>query len=478
MTDTVNVDLKTGRIGVGISSGTVGPPGLQGPEGPPGTPATVTLIIGSFRYRDPSELPEGGLIPADWDEPGNPPTDFQFQVGHSIIYEPTQNLWQFVNFSSGVQVAWLELDPIQGPQGIQGEQGERGPEGAPGAQGPTGPTGPTGPIGLTGPQGPQGQQGIPGATGNTGAQGQPGAEGARGPEGPPGPIGPTGLTGATGPQGPMGFTGSPGPQGPQGERGTDGDPGAPSMIIGAFYVRNAADLPPNGYFPAGWDPGFPGGTAYQMRVGEALMSQNSSLPTQYRNVWIFNGAQHASGPWLPIGTLDGPEGPLGPPGPIGPPGEVSQADFDLLLARVVYLEGIANRFYLDQQTSDRPIGDTSDVVLFSRPIQAGNYSFTGQISVDLTGGTASTRVVSAWISSIGGVIVDGPRRAHITLHQQLPYGTLTVGPARIAVTGSGNALLYVRSDPAPNTGAPSGSITVLKSTFNDDGTGGTAMVGR
>lgn len=214
MSDTgsiIGVDMRRGRIGFDLTGGIVGPPGLAGPQGPPGTPATVTLIIGSFRNREPAELPEGGLIPADWDSPGNPPTDFQMMIGHSVIYEPTQNLWQFVNFSGGTQVAWLELDPIQGPPGVQGPDGERGPTGPPGAQGSTGPTGPTGPQGLTGPQGQQGQQGLPGATGNTGAQGAPGAQG------------PQGLTGAQGAPGPQGDAGTDGAQGPQGEPGEDYD---------------------------------------------------------------------------------------------------------------------------------------------------------------------------------------------------------------------------------------------------------------
>lgn len=178
-----------------------------------------TTIVGYFGdTRLPPELPTNGLIPADWDSPGNPVTNLQLFIGQSLLYTgpdgtngvdtwETNDIYVYVGVSS-VVTGWINIGPAQGEQGPQGPQGNTGPQGVQGPIGNTGATGPTGPkgdTGDTGATGPAGADGIDGATGPKGDTGD---------TGPQGPIGPTGDTGATGPTGPIG---PEGPQGPEGQ---------------------------------------------------------------------------------------------------------------------------------------------------------------------------------------------------------------------------------------------------------------------
>ena len=124
-------DFSTG----GAIPGPIGPPG---PEGPPGPPGQATLIVGSFgELRTPDELPLDGLIPAGWDGPGRPVNDTQVQVGWSLIYTPSGELWVFVGEGGPVEVtrnimggaAWLNAGLVQGPPGPPGPTGPQGPPG-------------------------------------------------------------------------------------------------------------------------------------------------------------------------------------------------------------------------------------------------------------------------------------------------------------------------------------------------------------
>jgi hypothetical protein len=94
---------------------------------------------------------------------------------------------------------------------------------------------------------------------------------------------------------------------------------------------------------------------------------------------------------------------------------------------------------------------------------------SAQVTLDLTGIGATSRVVTAWLDPIGAVFADGPRSAQITLHQAVNYATVSVGPARFIATGTGNVVLYVRSEPAPGSGGPLGSIMVLRNTSMESG---------
>jgi len=123
---------------------TVGPVGPEGPIGPQGPMGISTVIVGNFGTQTtPADLPVDGLLPVDWDGPGDPAAPFQMEVGQSLYYDsatgPTDpidgHLFQFV--STAVDpTGWIDIGLIQGPQG---EQGIQGPEGPVGPEGPMGP---------------------------------------------------------------------------------------------------------------------------------------------------------------------------------------------------------------------------------------------------------------------------------------------------------------------------------------------------
>lgn len=186
----------TGEIGPAGPVGPAGPDGIQGPVGPKGSPGASCVIVGSFgASKTPADLPVDGLIPANWDAPGNPAAQYQMKVGEALIYTDcpvgTPNyghVYEYVPDSVSAYDLnnWVDLGDIVGPQG---------------AIGPQGPAGPTGPQGVQGPKGDDGGIGPQGPAGPTGPQGTPGTDGAQGPQGPQGIQGPKGDTGPQGPAG-------------------------------------------------------------------------------------------------------------------------------------------------------------------------------------------------------------------------------------------------------------------------------------
>ena len=205
----------------GMFAGPPGPMGPAGPQGedgqngqtgPQGAPGSSGVIIGSFIFKLPEQLPPSGFLPTSWDSVGNPNKDVQMTAGQALVYSPTNvndprwgHLFTYVSTIAD-PLGWVDVGAV------------RGPEGAPGVAGANGPAGPQG---APGPQGIQGQTGEQGETGDQGPQGPKGADGG---QGAPGPKGDTGATGAQGPTGPQGSTGSQGPIGPQGATGPQGPP--------------------------------------------------------------------------------------------------------------------------------------------------------------------------------------------------------------------------------------------------------------
>jgi hypothetical protein len=120
--------------------GPEGPAGPHGPEGPTGETGSATIIVGSFgQERTPFDLPEDGLIPANWDGLGRPANPVQLEHGWALVYDPTGDLWVWVTSSSSPNgEAWLNIGLVRGPDGARGPEGERGPQGE---QGPPGPSG-------------------------------------------------------------------------------------------------------------------------------------------------------------------------------------------------------------------------------------------------------------------------------------------------------------------------------------------------
>lgn len=281
-------------------TGATGPqsavPGPTGPQGPAGETANVK---GSFSNRIPAELPASGLIPANWDGPGEPPTDVQLQVRDALLYtgskDPAHTGFVYIFVASGgLEIdGWIDAGKLSGPEGPRGPIGATGPTGpASTVQGPTGPkgdsvTGPAGPTGPasttpgpTGPTGPASKgltfKGVVPTFGNlpgTAAQGDAYItddtkklwiwDGSKwydngvvsvGPTGAQGPIGPTGprsdLPGPTGP------AGNDGPTGPTGSQGIQGIPGqsitGPTGPMGPFIVGMISMFAGPQYLPTGW----------------------------------------------------------------------------------------------------------------------------------------------------------------------------------------------------------------------------------
>jgi hypothetical protein len=320
------------------ASGAAGPQGPQGSQGPPGANGT-NGATGPPGAQGPQGTP-GGTGPQGI--PGPPG-----EIGPDGPPGPI------------------------GPQGPQGDQGLIGPPGGPGDQGPIGPEGPQGIDGPTGPDGPQGPEGPEGPQGADGtatvvvgsfgvsrtpdelppdglfpddwdAAGIPGYQMVIGQalvytvdesvwiyigtttdptgwahvgivQGPPGPQGPQGPEGPQGPQGDGGAQGPVGPAGPQG--------GATRIVYAFGAVRIPADLPANGYIPAGWDgPGRPA-VPFQTQLGESMLyNQGDPAGPGFGDVWLFLSVPPV--PWTNIGPLQGDDGIQGPQGPQGDQGDI------------------------------------------------------------------------------------------------------------------------------------------------------------
>ena len=211
-------------------------------------------------------------------------------VGQTVgdLWYNSVNGFLFIWYDDGNTLQWVVANPGRG--------GTFGPPG------PAGPTGPAGPQGVAGPAGPSGPLGPQGPTGPAGAQGF---------AGPPGPDGP---------QGPQGVQGVQGPQGIQGPSGQS------TVIIGSFGVsKTPADLPANGFFPAGWDaPGSPL-SDFTISVGDSLIYTGADTgPWKSGDLFVYtNTGLVAPVGWLDVGNIRGPSGPqgaVGPPGAQGPQG--------------------------------------------------------------------------------------------------------------------------------------------------------------
>ena len=333
MTEIVEADLPPRSFEVGITAGTVGPPGRDGEPGPRGLPGSSTVIVMEFGdTRTPDELPPDGVIPAGWDGPGSPAVGIQLIYGWSVVYRPSGNIFIFVGVGN-LPAGWIEVNGgvrgppgPDGPPGTTGPMGERGPTGAQGVPGsvgppgPLGPTGPQGPLGPVGDRGPQGFQGAPGPDGPDGPPGPPGPTGANstvpgpagdtGPEGPPGPTGADstvpGPPGEVGPEGPPGV-GLQGAQGVEGPPGVDGAQG-PSVLIRGVTARTVGDLPEDGVIPPGFDaPGVPL-VPIVMEPGQGIIDVSGD-PLRKSHVYLFVGLNAVVRGWWDIGLFDGVIGP-------------------------------------------------------------------------------------------------------------------------------------------------------------------------
>jgi hypothetical protein len=288
-----------GPQGIPGQQGVQGPAGPEGPPGITGAAGQTAIVVGSFANHNPSTLPPSGLLPANWDAPGNPPADLQMKPGQALIYTPSNSVWDFVG-TQYTAPGWIDIGgATQGPPGQQGSQG------------PPGPQGPAGPGGSTGAQGPGGATGAQGIIGPAGPQGTPGAPGDQG-------I-----------QGVQGIQGDPGTSGPQGSQGNPGPPGQTAIIVGSFTHNAPSTLPPSGLIPINWDSAGNPPTAIQMQPGQAMVYTVDS------SIWDYVGTSITPAGWTSLGNVVGPPGPqgiqgvpgqdgaagsVGPQGPAGPQG--------------------------------------------------------------------------------------------------------------------------------------------------------------
>jgi hypothetical protein len=361
-----------GPLGPEGPEGPTGPQGPQGNDGDDGAPGQSVRLLGYFgRQTTPADLPPDGLIPADFDGAGIPPTDIQFEDSEGLLYLPSdtndpQYQHVFAYYPDFGQ--WQDLGNLSGPEGPVGPQGPTGPTGPVGPQGPDGNDGETGPPGEAtkligtfgdvrtpdelpqdgfipedwdGPGRPaqdiqfqsgwslqympadpadplyQNVYGYYEALGDWSNLGK--IAGPEGPEGPQGPIGPEGPQGEIGPEGPQGTQGAAGPQGPEGPQGEQGEVGETINILFSFGIsKTPADLPNDGYIPADWDAAGLPPIDVQFGVGQGMIyhPDNPSDP-QYNFVYLYQPAVQL---WSELGAVAGPEGPAGPAGPEGPEG--------------------------------------------------------------------------------------------------------------------------------------------------------------
>jgi hypothetical protein len=277
---------STGQQGAPGAQGIQGPQGYQGVPGLTGPPGTTAIIVGSFSTKAPALLPPSGLIPANWDSAGNPPSPLQMQLGQALLYTPTDEIWEYVGVGY-TPVGWVDLGVVKGPPGAAGVQGPQGIQGPAGATGGGGEQGSAGPQGLSGPTGPQGPQGVPGQQGDVGPQGIDGPQGTQGVEGV------------------------------QGNQGVPGPAAQSAIIVGTFTTQAPSALPPSGFIPINWDSAGNPPTNIQMQLGQALVDTNTTA------IWCYVGTSVSAAGWTNLGNAVGPPGPAGiqgPPGNDGGPG--------------------------------------------------------------------------------------------------------------------------------------------------------------
>ena len=284
----------TGATGPTGTAGAAGPPGPQGPQGVQGVSGGGTNWRGAWNS--------------------------------TTTYNPCPSSCDAVSYAGSSYIALLvslnqqpDLNPTywhilaqvgaagpQGPAGAQGPAGVAGSQGNPGVNGSTWYEGsgiPSSGLGFngdyylrtitgdiyqkisgtwtliansTGPQGIAGPTGAAGATGPQGIQGLQGPAGPAGSAGATGPTGPAGANGATGATGPTGAAGSTGATGPTGATGTNGT---------------------NGTNGAAW---YEGTTVPSSGTG--------SNGDYYLRTTTGDYYSKASGTWVYLGNLTGPQG--------------------------------------------------------------------------------------------------------------------------------------------------------------------------
>ena len=129
---------------------------------------------------------------------------------------------------------------------------------------------------------------------------------------------------------------------------------------------------------------------------------------------------------------------------------------DALQARVDALESFAAQ----TMTSDVTLVDGVDTFVLNVPLALGSHLGVATLSLELVEGGIGF-AVTAWLAASGPVTLTGNRSAQVTLHPQLPYDSITLGPVRADVTGVANVVVYVRAN---SMGGGTGRVVVKAAT--------------
>jgi hypothetical protein len=232
-----------------------------------------------------------------------------------------------------------------------------------------------------------------------------------------GPQGEEGPQGATGEQGPQGIQGATGPQGPQGNPGevTNAD----LQVQLAQYLNRAG-----------------GSMTGPIFLGPGFMPtiDDQASPKRYvddQDLILY---------------------------------QVLHEEVALLNSRLQRIETALGKLHTltqEKVTDTDLVNEGQDYALFSQPVPIGEHTVTCSISAELDAPQTVSKVLTVWmVPAPPGQPFIGNRAAQITLHQALPYGTLSVGPCRFTINQVSSVAVYARFNQTP--GATGGGFVRVK----------------
>jgi hypothetical protein len=440
-----HVEVRPGRrVAIGVSSGTVGPPGLSGPPGPPGESGGFTVPRGSFGdLTTPADLPESGLIPPDFDGPGRPAAGFQLGVGDSMQYTRDGFLWVFVG-PSALPGGWFNAGQARGPQG------------PPGVTGPPGEEGRQGPPGIQGPVGGPGPQGLPGAPGPQGAQGERGQDGTPGATGPPGPPGTPGAD-------------------PDVDRAYVDAADALRLQLSGGAMTGPIFLGP-GFTPSIDDMAAPKGYV-DLGVGQRVAKTGDTMTGQLLLPPLGGGTQSASA--MPKQYIDDQDLFLYSQvaeNLVTPLRTELLAIIAALTTRVAALEALVRPIQTFERVSDIVVPIGNEIALAQLTLPAGVHVMSAIASFKLQSANAPYQVDVRFTANPTGPFA-GARAAQLTLHPAIGPQSVALGPTQFTLPAGGATVYLMASTRSVQSGGGGGDVvTCVESTTEFNRPGATAII--